>query len=97
MANQGVGVWCCTRYCGDLVPVPPSSNYRSRDGRDIIPFNLVTGRDEPAKCGIPVTNVIQGNLEGLVGRDDLAGLNPNADSIRFKIEVGNPSISWSLN
>lgn len=93
-ANQGVVGYCCTRYCGLLVPVLVGGTYRN-GGKNVMQFNLATSQGE--QCGIPVINVIQGNLEGLVGRDDLAELNLNADSIRLKIEVGSPSVSSSLD
>lgn len=54
-------------------------------------FNVATS----ATCGIRVQDVLDSNLEGLRYRDDPLQLNPNAESMRLKIEVSTPSASSS--
>ena len=76
---------CCRRQCGPLIPLAVNGNYRG-DGKTFVFFNL-TGSQT---CGIRVVDVLRGNLEGLIGRDDAVELNPNADSMRLRIEVSNP-------
>jgi hypothetical protein len=85
MANSNVS--CCSGDCGLLVPLVPNGG-----GKTTIRFDL----DSSTTCGIPVSNVLRGKLEGLIGRDDLAELNPNTDSVRFKIEVRNISTTMSF-
>ena len=68
-----------------------SSTVRHGSRVVVISFSL----ENSTARGIPVADVLRGNLEGLVGRDDLAGLNPNADSVRLKIEVSNSSFARS--
>lgn len=77
--------FCCDNHCGMLVPFAANGNYNDPNGggRNVVHFN----RANSATCGIPFKRILRGDLEGLVERDDLAELNPNADSIRLKIEV----------
>lgn len=81
---------CCINQCGILLPLLVNGAYRG-DGRTIVEFNVATS----LTCGIPVIDVLQGNLQGLMGRDDIIELNPNADSMRLKMEVSSPSTLWS--
>ena len=72
-----------------LVPFVVNGNYNDPcgGGRNVVHFN----RENSAACGISFKRVLRGDLEGLVKRDDLAELNPNADSIRLKLEVSDIS------
>ena len=76
---------CCRNDCGVLVPFVANGTYTG-GGKKIIPFKLYGS----TSCGIPIARVLQGNLEGLVERDDMAELNPPVNSIRLKIEVSRP-------
>ena len=80
---------CCEGYCGTLVPLVANGSYNAPggDGKTHISFNLSAS----PVCGISVARVLRGDLNGLVGRDDLAMLNPRAGSMRLRIEVSNPS------
>ena len=84
---NGGGVLCCESVCGILVPLATNNTYGSPngDGRSLVTFNLVAS----PVCGIPIARVLRGDLEGLVGRDDLAELNPSSGSMRLRIEVSN--------
>lgn len=68
-----------------MVPLIPNGSYNG-GGMTSVEFN----RDTSISCGISVVEVLQGNLQGLVRRDDFIQLNPNADSMRLKIEVSGP-------
>ena len=61
------------------------------EGKTYIMFNKTAS----PWCGISVAGVLCGNLDGLEGRDDLAGLNPKSGSMRLRIEVSNPSLVMS--
>ena len=80
---------CCSNSCGRLVPLVTKGNYSgpTGDGKTHITFNL----SGSAWCGISVARVLRGDVEGLAGRDDLAGLNRRSNSMRLRIEVSNPS------
>lgn len=80
---------CCGSYCGVLFPLNANGAYNNpRDGgKTLVTFRL-TGS---STCGIPVAKVLRGDLEGLIERDALAELNPKANSIRLRIEVGSLS------
>ena len=86
---NGGGIPCCASACGVLVPLSVNGIYQdpNGDGKSLVHFNLL---DSPL-CGIPVARVLRGDLEGLMGRDELAGLNPSAGSMRLRVEVSNPS------
>lgn len=88
MVNGG-GTPCCASACGALVPLSVNGIYYdpNGDGKSLVHFNLL---DSPF-CGIPVARVLRGDLEGLMERDELAGLNPSAGSMRLRVEVSNPS------
>ena len=59
-----------------------------------VSFQLATS----LRCGIRVSKVLDGNLEGLIGRDDRVVLNPGgANSMRLRIEVGDPSSNLDLS
>ncbi|KAF9792931.1 hypothetical protein BJ322DRAFT_87431 [Thelephora terrestris] len=74
---------CCERgNCGVLVPFAVNGTYNG-DGKKIIRFNL----DNSRTCGIPFSRVLRGDLEGLVERDELAKLNPPANSMRLKLDL----------
>ena len=83
-------VFCCNGACGILVPLPVLGTYAdpTGDGKSFINFNLATS----PLCGIPIAKVLQGNLEGLEGRDELARLNPSASSMRLRIHVSSHSL-----
>ena len=80
---------CCSNSCGRLVPLVTKGNYidPTGDGKTHITFNL----SGSVWCGISVARVLRGDVEGLAGRDDLAGLNRRSNSMRLRIEVSNPS------
>ena len=80
---------CCERICGVLVPLAASGTHDSPNGngKTLVTFNLVGS----TTCGIPIARVLRGDLVGLIGRDDLAELNPNWGSMRLRIEVSNHS------
>lgn len=80
---------CCTNCCGNVVPFVANGNYNNPNdgGKTRIDFNLANS----ATCGIPFARVLRGDLEGLFHRDDLARLNPSADSMRLRIEVSDIS------
>ena len=78
---------CCELACGTFVPLIANGNYNDPNGgKTYIKFGMTAS----PWCGISVAGVLRGNLEGLEGRDDLAGLNPNSGSVRLRIEVNNP-------
>lgn len=77
---------CCVNQCGALLPFVANGAYKA-PGRTVVEFNLATS----SFCGIRVVDVLQGNLQDLEGRDDFVELNRNADSMRLRIEVSDPS------
>ena len=77
---------CCPNCCGVLIPFTANGTHTG-DGKKIVKFN-VTGS---TTCGIPVSRVLRGDLEGLIERDEMAELNPPVNSVRLKIEVSSPS------
>ena len=80
---------CCGKACGTYVPLVVNGIYHDPNGGiNHITFNLSTS----PSCGIPVARVFGGNLEGLIGRDDIVVLNPKSNSIRLRIEVSHPSL-----
>ncbi|KAF9650885.1 hypothetical protein BDM02DRAFT_3185040 [Thelephora ganbajun] len=82
MINAGVPT-CCQRSCGRLIPLVVNGTYNdpTGEGKTFITFNLATSQC----CGIPVTRVLRGDLDGLIGRDNLARLNPSSGSMRLHI------------
>lgn len=81
---------CCERACGAFIPLVVNGNYNDPNGgRNYIGLALSASPE----CGIPVSRVLNGNLEGLIGRDDVVVLNPKSNSIRLRIEVSRPSLS----
>jgi hypothetical protein len=76
---------CCGQRCGILIPLAVNGAFGGPEGMSNIPFNL----ENSTTCGIRVKDVLNGNLEGLSGRDDYVQLNPNAESIRLRIDVSN--------
>lgn len=64
----------------------PSAAYAG-GGMSLIEFNL----DGSIGCGIRIVDVLNGNIEGLAGRDDIVVFNPDRGSIRLKIEVSSSS------
>lgn len=89
-ANSAVVRSCpCPYSCGITVPLVVNGSYNDPNGDGI---NYVTFKlSSSPSCGIPVANVLRGDLEGLVRRDELIVLNPRASSMRLRIEVSNPS------
>jgi hypothetical protein len=83
---------CCKRACGVLVPLAANGAYGGPncDGKTFITFNLFAS----PVCGIPIARVLRGDLEGLVGRDELAELNPSSGSMRLRIKVSNHSPAY---
>ena len=88
MTNSGIPS-CCGNSCGTCIPLIANGSYKdpSGVGKTHISFNLSTSQE----CGISVARVLRGDLSDLVGRDDLAMLNPKLHSVRLRIEVSNPS------
>lgn len=80
---------CCGNSCGMLFPLVSNGSYLDPrgEGKTFVAFKLAGS----PLCGIPVAKVLRGDLEGLIERDELAKLNPNAGSIRLRIEVGSLS------
>ena len=74
-----------------LIPLTANGAYGGPDGMSNVFFDVAGS----ATCGIRVSDVNDSNLEGLMFRDDPLQLNPNAESMRLKIEVGTPSTSCS--
>jgi hypothetical protein len=80
---------CCGNFCGTSVPLAINGSYNdlNGDGKSHVSFKLLASK----WCGIPIAMVLCGNFTGLIGRDELAGLNPNSGSVRLRIDVSNPS------
>ena len=75
---------CCINFCGILITSAIDGVYGPIDnGKTFVTFNLVGS----SMCGIPIARILQGDLEGLVGRDQLAKLNPSSGSMCLWIEV----------
>ena len=89
MMDGCFGEFCCHYACGICVPLQPYYIYSdpTGDGKSFINFNLAIS----PLCGIPIARVLQGNLEGLEGRDELARLNPGSSSMRLWIRVSGHS------
>jgi len=81
-----VGNACCGCGCGVLVPLEVGG-IGGGYGKSLVTFNLAAS----PVCGIPIARVLRGDIEGLIGRDELAGLNPSCGSIRLRIKVSNHS------
>ena len=82
-------VQCCESVCGVLVPLAANGTYGypNGGGKTLVTFNLIAS----PVCGIPMARVLRGDLDGLVGRDELAELNPGAGSMRLRIKVSSYS------
>jgi len=80
-----VGSACCGCGCGVLVPLEVGgiSGGLNYYGNAPVTFNLAAS----PVCGIPIARVLRGDIEGLIGRYELAGLNPDSGSIRLRIKV----------
>jgi hypothetical protein len=79
--------FCCTNSCGRIVQLVANGAHNNLNdgGKTIVNFNL----EGSVACGVLVTEVLGGKLGGLVGRDELAKLTPNSQSMRLKFEVSN--------
>lgn len=86
IAMNASATTCCEKHCGSLVPLVINGNYNS-PGKTLVYFQL----SGSPSCGIPVSQVLRGELEGLIGRDDTIILNPESQSIRLRIAVSNSS------
>lgn len=80
--SAGTDLLCCEKGCGKIVPLVVNGCYTG-DGRTYIGFSI---HDAPG-CGIPVDNVLCGDLGCLDGRDDYVELGSRAKSMRLRIEV----------
>jgi len=79
---------CCGNNCGTLLPFIADGTYNNPNGgvKAFVTFRLAGS----PLCGIPVVKVLRGDLEGLIGREELAVLNPRSHSICLRIAVSDP-------